>query len=120
MSGLAASPSTSFQIDPIAITSGVSSFTGSSTYSWVIADDTSSTTAFNSLIASFNTKLATYGGFGSPGLLSVTTQPDGVSGEDLVLDYTDSAPEPTSSLLFGIAAAPLLLGRRRRAGLASK
>ncbi len=41
------------------------------------------------------------------------TQADG-PGYDLVIDFTSAAPEPTSLLLAGLAAAPLALGRRRR------
>jgi hypothetical protein len=115
MSGLS-SPSTSFNISPIAITSGLSHFVGGSVYSWVVADATGNSSAFNSLISAFNTALSGYSNFGVTGTLSVSTKSDGGGGEDLMLDFDDTAaPEPTSTLLFGIVAAPLLLVRRRRA-----
>ena len=48
--------------------------------------------------------------------LFLATQADtlGGGGYDLVLEGTAAAPEPTSLLLAGLAAAPLALGRRRR------
>jgi fibronectin-binding autotransporter adhesin len=52
-------------------------------------------------------------------VLAAETQPDAVSGYDLVVQDV-AAPEPTSLLLGALAAAPLALGRRRRrAGLAA-
>jgi hypothetical protein len=51
---------------------------------------------------------------------TLTEQPDTTpdfSGEDLVLNDITSAPEPTSAILLGLAANPLLLGRRRRSPL---
>ncbi len=44
--------------------------------------------------------------------LSLTSAQDG-NGWDLVLNDVSAAPEPTSLLLAGLAAAPLMLGRRR-------
>ena len=48
---------------------------------------------------------------------TLATQGDGGSGYDLILEDVGSTatPEPTSLLLAGLTAAPLLLGRRRRA-----
>jgi hypothetical protein len=55
------------------------------------------------------------------GTYSLATAADssGTGGEDLLLDFTAATPEPTSLLLAGLAAAPLALGRRRRARAAS-
>ena len=49
------------------------------------------------------------------GGFALGTQPDSTvsDGYDLILQ-TSAAPEPTSLLLAGLAAAPLALGRRRR------
>ncbi len=47
---------------------------------------------------------------------ALSTQTDATSGFDLVLT---AAPEPTSLLLVGVAAAPLALGRRRRSRAAT-
>ena len=47
---------------------------------------------------------------------SLSSGYDNAGGEELFLDVTAAAtPEPTSLLLAGLAAAPLALGRRRRA-----
>ena len=48
--------------------------------------------------------------------LSLTSTQDG-NGYDLILNDVAAAPEPTSLLLAGLAAAPLALGRRRRKGV---
>jgi autotransporter-associated beta strand protein len=44
--------------------------------------------------------------------LQLDTTPDGTGGYDLIVDA--AAPEPTSLLLLGLAAAPALLGRQLR------
>ena len=76
---------------------------------YVIADDTTSATAFVVPLATQAialTPTATASGD------TLTVQPDG-TGEDLVLTAA-ATPEPTSLLLLGVAAAPLVIGRRRR------
>jgi hypothetical protein len=50
-----------------------------------------------------------------PAGYSLSTASTGGNDEELILDFNSvAAPEPTSLLLAGIAAAPLALGRRRR------
>jgi autotransporter-associated beta strand protein len=93
-------------ITPVAITSGAGSFTVGSTYSFVVASSTAN--AFNSLV---NAITVTPGPSSPSGTYGVT---EDAGGDELILTYTDAAPEPTSLLLAGLAAAPLALGRRRR------
>jgi autotransporter-associated beta strand protein len=99
-------------INPVVLSG--TSLTPGLTYSFVIADDTASATAFNALIPSgggSSIVLGTGDGFST---YALDTKPDGGSGEDLLLDITAAAPEPTSLLLVGAAAGPLVLNRRRR------
>ena len=86
----------------------------------VIADDKESA-ASNPFGPSFNTStlaaltLSVAGLQSSTGAFTLGTQSDslGNGGYDLILETT-AAPEPTSLLMAGLAAAPLALGRRRR------
>jgi autotransporter-associated beta strand protein len=91
----------------------------------VLADDTD-TTAANPFNVSGGTKFASLAALqqalllspgaaitAASGSLQLDTAPDPTGGEYLVLDTT-AAPEPTSLLLAGVAAAPLVVGRRRR------
>ncbi len=87
----------------------------------VLADDTEPA-ASNPFNPALNTNgyitrfaLSTSGLVAAPGYtLQLDLQADATSGDDLVLDSFAAAPEPTSLLLAGVAAAPLVLGRRRR------
>ena len=83
---------------------------------FVLATDTrlADVNVFNSSIASGALTLATNGLSSSSGALGLA-ELDTATGEELVLNAgTVAAPEPTSLLLAGVAAAPLVLGRRRR------
>ena len=79
-------------------------------YSFVIADaqGLQNAHAFDSLVAQSIPSDAAGNQY------ELATQPDGTQGEELLLDVTAAAPEPTSLALAWAAAAPLLLGRHRR------
>jgi fibronectin-binding autotransporter adhesin len=107
--GLSAS-STGLNISLLAV-NGTAEFTPGSTYSFVIANiPTSSTSpeAFAAILADLNAS-----GSNVSGTYGLFDEPTG-SGDDLVLTFTDAAPEPASLTLIGAAACPLLLARRRR------
>ncbi len=102
------SPSTSgLTVSPIAL-AGLAA----GQYSFLIADDTTNSTAFNSMLNS--TLVASTANLPSGSTATLADGSDGGSGEDLFLNVTIAAPEPTSLLLAGVVAAPLVLGRRRR------
>ena len=100
-------------ITPVPLSTSV---TPGSTYSFVIADATgpsNSATAFSSLISAG--KLALSSTTDSAGdVFSLATTTDTSGGQDLILNDTTAAPEPTSILLVGVTVSPLMLGRRRR------
>jgi fibronectin-binding autotransporter adhesin len=100
---------TGLTINPVVITGGTFSVGGN--YSFVIADAPANRNAFDALLASGAIAVGTSAA-GQTDTLSV--MPDGGSGEDLLLDVVVPTPEPTSLLLAGVAAAPLVLRRRRR------
>jgi autotransporter-associated beta strand protein len=84
-----------------------------------VDEDTSSGNPFNSSAAAFTTltsNLTVQVNGAAPSGLTYGTQADttGSGGFDLVLQSTAAAPEPTSLLMAGLAAIPLVLGRRRR------
>jgi autotransporter-associated beta strand protein len=111
-------------VSPVELTSS-GGFVGGRAYSFVIADaeTTANAGVFDGLLAS--SKVTLPGGgptyTDAQGTYSLATAADssGTGGEDLLLDFTAATPEPTSLLLAGLAAAPLALGRRRRARAAS-
>ena len=103
-------------ISPVTLSSTAVSGT---TYSFVIADSQNANTggtgngasAFDNLMSQITVPTTDAQG----NQYALSTKTDGGSGEDLLLDVTAvAAPEPTSLLLAGLAAAPLALGRRRR------
>ena len=112
LSGLTVAGTTALTVNPVAVTAGASSFAGGKAYSYVIAD-ANTPAAAASLVAAFGAGQIALGrpAFAASDTLGVQT--DGSGGEDLLLNIT-AAPEPTSLLLAGLAAAPLMLGRRRR------
>ena len=118
LSGLTTNGASSLTINPVPLTSGANVFTSATpgtTYSFVIADDTASKTAFDGLINQASRSAIVVNNTNPAGRFALSTLFDGNTGEDLLLDFTTTAaPEPTSLLLAGIAAAPLALGRRRR------
>ena len=79
------------------------------------ADATNPFSAVNMSVTLANLTLEV-NGVANPTGLTLAVQPDTVSrtGDDLILEGTAAAPEPTSLLLAALAAAPLALGRRRR------
>ncbi len=97
-----------FTVSPVQVTAGAGGFTAG-TYSYLIAKATTDSAAFDALTSQVPTAAAngTYS-------LSEAADPSG-TGQDLFLNFTDTAaPEPTSVLLLAVAAGPLALGRRRR------
>ena len=96
-------------VSPVLLTAGASTFTNNpGRYSYVIAQGPAA--AFDALFSNIAVAQTSGSGTFSLGTLAV-----GSTNEDLVLDFsTAAAPEPTSLLLAGLAAAPLVLGRRRR------
>jgi fibronectin-binding autotransporter adhesin len=119
--------STGITVNPLFTAATVGSLVAGGNYSVIIADD--STGQGNSTVSTgpntgvfdgltIGTQIVVAPAAGSA--FSLSTIPDGTAaGEDLVLDFTSTAPEPTSVLLLGATAAPMLLGRRRRAGAAT-
>ena len=78
-------------------------------YSFLIADATTDSAAF----ASLSGTAVTLPSFNSGSFASLSVRTDGNGGEDLFLDITAAAPEPSSLLLGCIVAAPFTFGRRR-------
>jgi autotransporter-associated beta strand protein len=111
-SAATSTPGSSLMITPVP-TSAAAPY---QTYSFVIADAQtnagSGAGAFDALLQNQQIALSSATD-AQGGTYSLSTVPDGATGEDLPLDVTD-APEPTSLLLAALAAAPLALGRRRR------
>ena len=107
-SGLTASSGAT--IVPVA----VSQATPYASYSWVIIDDSNgSDTTFANFILPNGSNATNAGTYTtSDGTYSLSDQSDGSGGEDLILNET--SPEPSSALFLGLAAAPLLIHRRRR------
>ena len=105
------SPTVALTVNPVPVNSG--GFTVGDTYSFLIADALGNASAFSSLLAAGT---VTVNSPGADGSYALSTKSDGSGGQDLILDFTDTAatPEPTSLLLAAAAAAPLALGRRRR------
>jgi fibronectin-binding autotransporter adhesin len=110
LSGLTPGSSSTLIINPVLVTAGAGSFAPSTSYYFVIADAKSSATAFNTagLLTLSSAALSAPVGY------SLDTAADPSGGEYLLLDVTTAAPEPTSLVLAGLAAAPLAMGRRRR------
>jgi autotransporter-associated beta strand protein len=107
-------------VNPVGFTGGTgpSGFLNGSTYSFLIAEIpaanvSSSATKFEALVN--GATIAVTPTAASPtGTYALSATTDGTSGNDeLFLDYTSTAPEPTSLLLAAVAAVPLALGRRR-------
>ena len=122
LGGVTSNGADSLTINPVFLTSGSSSFSNAApgtTYSFVIADDTASATAFDSLINQGATSAITVSNASTLGTFALNEMPDGGSGEDLLLDFTTTAavPEPTSLLWAALAAIPLALGRRRQSAV---
>jgi fibronectin-binding autotransporter adhesin len=106
ISGLAAS--SGLTINPVLENS--TSF-ATANYSYVIVNDTASSTPSSPTL--FDNLALT--SISYPAGYSLSTASTGGNDEELILDFNSvAAPEPTSLLLAGIAAAPLALGRRRR------
>ncbi len=104
MTGLSL-PNNAFTVSPVLFGTGAFS-TGK--YSFVIADDTASTTAFNALLSSISV-----GPTPANTAATLGTMTDG-TGEDLLLNLSvTAAPEPAGLVLLGLGALPMLLGRRR-------
>jgi autotransporter-associated beta strand protein len=100
--------STGLTVNPVILASG--SF-AAGLHTFVIADDTASTTAFDSLLASNAIAIGTAPAGTTDQL---TTMADGNGGEDLLLELTVATPEPTAATLLGLAVLPLALSRRGR------
>ena len=97
--------STGLTVQPVELGGGLAA----GSYAFVIADATADPTAFDALLAAGTlTPAADPAGTAD----SLATATDGNGGEDLVLDLTVAAPEPTSLLLLGLACLPLATGRR--------
>jgi autotransporter-associated beta strand protein len=124
MSALTVPSSGNFTIAPVGSISVAAGASGGY-YNWVIAQTSSgnfTTPGTTNLLAggsaafALNTSGLTINGVSSPSSSLFTLELINVSGsnDDLVLGY-NSAPEPGTALLLLAGAAPLVMGRRRRA-----
>ena len=120
MSGLTVASSSGSPFN-VTIGAGLSTHTGTPTYSApiVLTDDTATSNnpfSPSNAAATLTALLLSTPGLAAPSgySLKLDTSPDAGSGYELILDDSPiGAPEPTSMLLVGTAALPLLLSRRR-------
>ena len=109
MSGLSPASPTGFTIQ----ITGLNGLNPVSGHSFIIAEVSNAT--YSSLATSLSQIAITYAGsaVGQTFNLSPSSQADPNGGYDIVANDITPSPEPTSALLFGLAAAPLLMLRRR-------